>query len=225
MSKITVGILALQGDYSLHAATLALMGVSSVFVFNKEELSSVDALILPGGESTTLLKLMDEEFRYVLRDRISSGMPTFGTCAGLILLAKKVIGIQQFSFGALDISVERNAYGRQLDSFVTPSLVWTDSGKCFLKTSKTMEKSDAVSCGAGFDANGVPIVDMPLVEGVFIRAPRIRSSGQTVEVILSHGSEPVLVREGKVFGATFHPEMTPGLTLIHEMFLSTCNSN
>jgi 5'-phosphate synthase pdxT subunit len=155
---------------------LTRIGVGAAEVRTPDDLRAVDALILPGGESTTMLKLINEEG---LADPIiefaRAGRPVMGTCAGAILLAREVTNPSQPSLGLIAITVERNAYGRQVDSFIR---------------------------GAETSIGGGP------VEAVFIRAPKIRRLGPEVEVIASLGGEPVLVRQGGILAATFHPELT-----------------
>jgi len=173
-----IGVLALQGDFARHAAALARCGVEAVEVRRPEELADVDGLIIPGGESTTLLKLMDEwAFVPALEKFHAAGRPIFGTCAGLILLAREVESPRQFSLGLIDVTVERNAYGRQRESF---------------------EASGTVT----LDGRAHPL------EMVFIRAPRIRRVGAGVETLAEHQGEPVMARQGSVLVATFHPELT-----------------
>lgn len=173
-----IGVLALQGDFARHAATLAKCGVEAVEVRRPEELTDVDGLIIPGGESTTLLKLMDEwAFIPALEKFHAGGRPIFGTCAGLIVLAREVENPRQFSLGFIDLTVERNAYGRQRESFEAPGTA-TLHGRV-----------------------------QPL-EMVFIRAPRIRRVGAGVETLAEHKGVPVMVRQGTVLVATFHPELT-----------------
>ncbi len=208
-----VGVLAIQGDYALHAERLTEIGADVVFVRKSTGLTGIDALVIPGGESTTLLKLIDDEFRCRLIQVIKNGLPTLGTCAGLILLASRVTGPEQYSLGCLNVTVERNSYGRQLDSFVTPALQWTREGRAFLKNSNLLPYSDKSLPDES---------DLPTVEGVFIRAPRIREVGANVQVLLTHRSEPVLVVQNRVLGATFHPEVTPNLKTIHELLLILC---
>lgn len=179
----TIGVLALQGDFQAHGAALERCGVESVQVRKPDELATLDGLIVPGGESTTLLKLMDEwGFVPALREFHASGRPMFGTCAGLILLAAEVENPRQFSLGFIDATVERNAYGRQRESF-------EERGQATL------------------DGESVPI------EMVFIRAPRIRRLGPQVEVLAARGGEPVMARQGSVLVATFHPELTDDPTV------------
>ncbi len=178
-----IGVLALQGDFAQHARALARCDVVSVEVRKPEQLDDVDGLIIPGGESTTLLKLMDLwGFVPALEKFHAAGKPIFGTCAGLILLAREVENPPQFSLGFIDVGVERNAYGRQRESFETPGEVSLD---------------------------GAPTP----VEMVFIRAPRIRRVGAGVRTLASHHGEPVLARQGSVLVATFHPELTDDPTV------------
>ena len=178
-----IGVLALQGDFDLHAKALARCGVQAVEVRKPSELADVDGLIIPGGESTTLLKLMEEwGFVPALEEFHAEGRPIFGTCAGLILLARDVERPKQFSLGFIDVGVERNAYGRQRESF---------------------EAHGSVT----LDGRARP------VEMVFIRAPRIRRVGTGVETLARHGDEPVMARQGSILVATFHPELTDDPTV------------
>jgi 5'-phosphate synthase pdxT subunit len=175
---VRIGVLALQGDFHRHAQALARCGVPAVEVRKAEELEDVAGLVIPGGESTTLLKLMEPGgFVPALEKFHAAGKPLFGTCAGLILLARDVEGPRQFSLGLIDVGVERNAYGRQRESFEAHGL-------------------------AMLDGRPTPI------EMVFIRAPRIRRVGAGVQVLARHGDDPVLVRQGTVLAGTFHPELT-----------------
>jgi 5'-phosphate synthase pdxT subunit len=185
--KPLVGVLALQGDYAAHKASLLEAGADVVEVRSGEELAAVQAMVIPGGESTVMASLM-ERFGFLeeFRRRILSGMPVFGTCAGLILLAARVEKWNRQSLAVLDIDLRRNAYGTQVDSFRTP-----------LKT-KIPSISD--------------------IEAVFIRAPKILSCGPEVEVLASHEGDPILVRQGSILGASFHPELVPG-ALVHRWFL------
>lgn len=176
-------MLALQGDFSLHARALARCGAEAVEVRKPEQLTGLDGLIMPGGESTTLVKLMQEwGFVPALETFHRDGKPIFGTCAGLILLAREVENPAQFSLGFIDVAVERNAYGRQRESF---------------------EAHGTASLGG----RSTPI------EMVFIRAPRIRRVGAGVETLARHGDEPVMARQGTVLVATFHPELTTDSTV------------
>jgi 5'-phosphate synthase pdxT subunit len=180
-----IGVLALQGDFALHTRALARCGpeVEVVEVRKPEQLEDLDGLIMPGGESTTLLKLMDAwGFVPALEKFHAAGRPLFGTCAGLILLAREVTSPAQFSLGLIDLGVERNAYGRQRESF---------------EASGTAE----------LDGRSVP------VEMVFIRAPRIRQVGAAVQTLAQRDGEAVMARQGTVLVATFHPELTDDPTV------------
>jgi 5'-phosphate synthase pdxT subunit len=175
VSSARVGVLALQGDFAAHAAALARLGAEAPEVRRVAQLGGLDGLVIPGGESTTLLNLMgDEPWFDALRGFHAAGGALFGTCAGAILLAREVTGPRQPSLGLLDAVVERNAWGRQVDSFET--------------------RLKAPALGGDLSA-------------VFIRAPRFRSLGPGVEVLASLDGEPVLVRQGRVLAATFHPEI------------------
>ena len=178
-----IGVLALQGDFALHARALGRCGAEAVEVRKPDELAGLDGLIIPGGESTTLLKLMDAwGFVPALEKLHAAGTPIFGTCAGLILLAREVENPRQFSLGAIDVTVERNAYGRQRESFEARGTARLD---------------------------GRPVeLDM-----VFIRAPRIRRLGPGVESLAELRGETVMARQGNVLVATFHPELTDDLSV------------
>lgn len=178
-----IGVLALQGDFALHARALGRCGAEAVEIRKPAELEGVDGLIIPGGESTTLLKLMDAwGFVPALEQLHAAGTPIFGTCAGLILLAREVENPRQFSLGAIDVTVERNAYGRQRESFEARGTARLD---------------------------GRPVeLDM-----VFIRAPRIRRLGPGVESLAELRGETVMARQGNVLVATFHPELTDDLSV------------
>lgn len=191
-SRMKIGILAVQGDFEAHAATLARMGVDHVFVRTPRDLDGVDAVILPGGESTTQWKfLVEEGLEKALEAHAARGGAIFGTCAGAILLARDVRNPRQDSLKVADISVIRNAYGRQLASEVRHG-----------ETS---------------------ISDAP-IEMVFIRAPIIDRVGPGVEVLAESEGKPVLVRQGKILIATFHPELTDD-TRVHEYFVRTVAGN
>ena len=180
-----VGVLAIQGDYEAHKAVLELLGAEVALVRKPEQLDGIDAIVIPGGESSTFLNFLSEHgFLEKLRDFVRT-KPTFGTCAGAILLAKEVENPPQQSLGALDITIRRNAYGRQIDSSIREAP--TNLG------------------------------EKPL-EMVFIRAPRITATGKLVEVLARKDGDPVLVREGKIMAATFHPELSND-TRVHEEFL------
>ncbi len=180
-----IGVLAIQGDYEAHQRRLQELGAETVLVRKPEQLDEVDALIMPGGESSTMLKFLERDgFFEKLRDFVLH-KPTFGTCAGAILLAKRVENPEQKSLGILDMRIQRNAYGRQINSAIH-------------------EVQSSLPGGA--------------VEMVFIRAPKIASTGPGVEVLAKLGDDPVLVRQGKTMAATFHPELSPD-PRVHEEFL------
>lgn len=188
--KLRIGILALQGDFEAHARTLGKLGAGFVYVRTPEDLQGLDGLILPGGESTTHMKLLVETgLESAIRKMAANGGALFGTCAGAILLAREVKGPAQKSLGLLDMTVVRNAYGRQLSSGVL-----------------TLESK---------------LRDEPL-EMVFIRAPIIERAGKKVEVLAERDGNPVLVQQGRVMAATFHPELTNDTT-IHRKFLQLAN--
>jgi 5'-phosphate synthase pdxT subunit len=187
-----VGVLALQGDFAAHARALKAAGPCDVSeVRRPRDLEGLAGLVLPGGESTTLLKLLAVEDLGLAIARFSSeqGGGLFATCAGAILISREVLSPAQASLGLLDAAIERNAYGRQVDSFIT-----------------AIEPEPESGLGAE-----------PL-EAVFIRAPRFLSLGPSVSVLAREGSDPVLVRQGSILAATFHPEMTSD-TRVHALFL------
>jgi len=182
-----IGVLAIQGDYEAHAEALSEAGADPVEVRKPEQLDGLDGLILPGGESTTVLRFLDRlHFFDVLKDFCAS-KPVFGTCAGAILLAREVRNPPQRSLGLLDATVERNAYGRQIDSTIL-----------------TAETS----------LPGGPL------EMVFIRAPRIVETGAGVQVLALRDGYPVLVQQGNVMAATFHPELSRDRR-VHQFFVQT----
>jgi len=187
-----VGILAVQGDFEAHAATLARMGVDYVFVRTLRGLEGVDAVILPGGESTTQWKfLVEEGLDKSLLEHAARGGAIFGTCAGAILLAREVHNPAQQSLGLADIAVIRNGYGRQLASQVR---------------------------------HGATAISPEPIEMVFIRAPIIERVGPTVLVLAKSEDQPVLIQQGRILIATFHPELTTNST-VHEYFLRIANGN
>ena len=186
-----IGILAVQGDFEAHAAMLERMGVERVYVRTPHDLEGVDAVILPGGESTTQWKfLVEEGLDKGLTEHAAKGGAIFGTCAGAILLAREVRNPAQESLQLADIAVIRNAYGRQLASEVR---------------------------------QGVTSVSPEPIEMVFIRAPIIERVGPGVEVLAESENRPVLVRQGRLLIATFHPELTNDAT-VHGYFLNLVNN-
>jgi 5'-phosphate synthase pdxT subunit len=181
----TIGVLAIQGDYAAHADALAESGAEPIEVRKPEQLSSIDGLILPGGESTTVLRFLDKHKFFETLAAYCGDKPVFGTCAGAILLAREVLNPPQRSLGLLDAVVERNAYGRQIDSAILTAETALPGG--------------------------------PL-EMVFIRAPKIVESGPGVEVLASRDGSPVLVRQGHLLAATFHPELSADRR-VHQLFV------
>lgn len=184
------GVLALQGAFREHREVLDALGVEVVEVRVPEHLSGVDALVLPGGESTTMSRLLQTSGLFdPVAARLRDGLPVLGTCAGLILLATEVLDGRpdQRGFGVLDVAVRRNGYGRQIASFE-----------------------------ADLDVSGLP--GGPF-RGVFIRAPRVVALGPGIEVLAEHGGDAVLVRRGAAWGACFHPELAGDLRL-HQRFLN-----
>lgn len=193
---MTIGVLALQGDFDAHRRRLEELGAKVVLVRNPDQFDEIDGLVIPGGESGTFLKLLGEAGFEKLKQFVRL-KPTFGTCAGAILLAKEVENPAQAGLGALNISIRRNAYGRQIDSSIR-------EGKFLSVTNPGAAK------------------DSPL-EMVFIRAPKIVDVGEGVEVIATEGDDPVVVRQGKTMAATFHPELSPD-TRVHRAFLDLVQS-
>ncbi|MBL7621051.1 pyridoxal 5'-phosphate synthase glutaminase subunit PdxT [Frankia sp. AgB1.8] len=184
-----VGVLALQGDVREHARALAVAGTETVEVRRPTELAALDGLVLPGGESTTIGRLLKIfELLEPLRDAVADGLPVYGSCAGMILLARDVLDGRpdQPLIGGLDVVVRRNAFGRQVDSFE-----------------------------ADLDVAGV---DGPPVHAVFIRAPWVEKAGDAVTVLARVGEHPVAVRQGHLLATSFHPELT-GDTRMHELFV------
>lgn len=209
---LTIGILALQGDYEAHARVLARLGLTAErdsdhlfpppapasdpdfrghwrFVRSSRDLAGLNGVILPGGESSAMLKFLEDETFWRELNALLQRQAVFATCAGVILLAREVGNPPQRSFAALDVVVERNAYGRQIDSSVR----------------------------RGEWAPGSPDAGQPL-EMVFIRAPKIAGLGPKVEVLATESGLPVLVRQGRILAATFHPELGADLAL-HRLFL------
>ena len=184
-----VGVLALQGDVREHVSSLIACGVEPISVRRSSEIDVIDALVLPGGESTTIAQLAEVFGIYEqLKTRISEGMPVYGSCAGMILLANKILDAKegQKTFGGLDITVRRNAFGRQVDSF----------------------ESDIPFNDGSSD----------LIRAVFIRAPWVEQVGKDVEILASVDNHPVAVRSQTVLATSFHPELT-GDHRIHRYFI------
>ncbi len=187
-----VGVLSLQGDFAAHGAALERAGAVPVFVREREQLDQIDGLILPGGESTTMLKLLRYEDLFEDVAEFGRTKPVFGTCAGAILMAKGVTNPAQESFGLVDIEIERNAYGRQIDSRIAQVQPFPD-----------------------FENRTAP----GELKAVFIRAPIIRRIEDGVRVLASYQGDPVLIEQGRFLVATFHPELTDD-SRVHSLFLS-----
>jgi len=190
-----IGVLALQGAFESHQQLLAELGAQSRQVRTPADLERVDVLVMPGGESTTMSKLLVTSGLFdPISQRISGGMPVFGTCAGMILLATEVLDGRpdQLSFAAIDITVQRNGYGRQLDSFETEIFV------------------------PSFGADAAPF------HGVFIRAPKVARVGDRVTVLAEYDGVPVILRQAAITVASFHPELA-GDHRLHAEFLNSLN--
>ena len=191
MSGAKVGVLALQGDTREHLAALSEAGAQAATVRRRAELDSVDALVIPGGESSTISLLLREfDLLEPLRQRLAAGMPAYGSCAGMILLASEILdagepGREASALGAIDMTVRRNAFGRQVDSFE-----------------------------GDIDFRGLD----GLVRAVFIRAPWVERVGADVEVLARAGEHIVAVRQGPMLATAFHPEMT-GDRRVHKLFV------
>ena len=192
---MNVGVLALQGDFREHLFALGECGVKGKLVKTVAELSEIDALVIPGGESTTISKLSKAFGLFdLVTKRIADGMPTYGSCAGMILVAKTILdpASGQDTFGGIEMEVRRNAFGRQTESFEV-------------------------------DLDFKPITGAP-IRGVFIRAPWVESHGNEVEILASIDvagkNHPVAVRQGSVLATAFHPELT-GDNRVHRYFLET----
>jgi 5'-phosphate synthase pdxT subunit len=180
-------VLALQGDVREHVHALERAGADAVPVKTRAALEAVDGLVIPGGESTTVGMLLERfDLMQPLRDRVAEGLPVFGTCTGLILMAKEIEGSSQPRIGCLDVTVHRNAYGRQVDSFEAEV--------------------------------PAPVLGEEPVRAVFIRAPQITHVEPDVEVLAGTEAGPILVRQGHLLGATFHPELTDDLR-VHRLFI------
>ena len=207
-SAPVIGVLALQGDVVEHLRALAETGAASVGVRRPDELAGVDALIIPGGESTTIWKLaVAFEVAEPLRKRLAGGMPAFGSCAGMIMLADRLLdgADGQETFGGIGMTVRRNAFGRQVDSF----------------------ESDIILSGLpDLPGRGPEARDAAPLRAVFIRAPWVEQNGQDVAVL---GTEQrtgriVAVRQGPLLATAFHPELTPDRR-IHELFVEIAKDN
>lgn len=188
MTGLTIGVMALQGAFGKHLSALSSLGVSSTAVRTPEELRKCDGLIIPGGESTTMAKQMSYIGLWKSIKSFAETRPVFGTCAGLILMAKEVTEITPYApLGLFDVTVSRNAYGRQSDSFSSDITIQLP-------------------------------MDIPTSQkAIFIRAPRIESWGEGVEVLATLHEKPILIQQGLHIGASFHPELAESLE-IHKYF-------
>jgi pyridoxal 5'-phosphate synthase pdxT subunit len=187
-----VGVLALQGDFEAHGRALARAGAEPVLACTASDLKDLDGLVIPGGESTTMMKLLNAEGMVEPLIEFGRTRPIFGTCAGAILLASQVTHPTQQSLALMDLTVERNAYGRQIDSRVAQL---------------TPEPDFAQRTHAGD------------LEAVFIRAPIIRHIGPDARVLAAYHGDPVLVEQGRHLVSTFHPELSSD-SRVHELFVS-----
>ncbi len=185
LNRPRIGVLAIQGDFAAHAQALEEAGAQAVEVRKASELAGLDGLVLPGGESTTFLKFLERDGLLESLRQFLAEKPAFGTCAGCILLARQVSHPAQESLALMDISVERNAYGRQIDSAI--------------------------------QAGETKLPGGPL-EMVYIRAPRIAAVGDGVEIMAERDGYPVLVRQGRLLAATFHPELSSDRR-VHRFFV------
>lgn len=187
-----IGVLSLQGDFEAHGKAVERAGAEAVYVRTAADLAGLDGLIIPGGESTTMLKLLNAENLLEPLADFGRQKPIFGTCAGAILLANRVSNPTQQSLGLVDLTIERNAYGRQIDSRV----VNIDADPSFAQRTRPGS-----------------------IEAVFIRAPIIRAVGPKARVLAEYAGDPVLVEDGHHLISTFHPELTND-SRVHELFLS-----
>jgi 5'-phosphate synthase pdxT subunit len=190
-----VGILALQGAVQPHEEKLKALGVSSLQVRYREQLAEISGIILPGGESTTMIHLLKLNQLWNPLKEFVKTKPTWGICAGSILLASRVTNPPQESLEALEVEIERNSYGRQNESFIdklNPSELWKS-----------------------FSSGADPI------EGVFIRAPKFKKIQSDIQILFEHRGEAVMIQKNNCLASTFHPELTDS-TLIHQYFLNLC---
>jgi 5'-phosphate synthase pdxT subunit len=193
-SKKPVGVLALQGDFKAHIEALSFYGYPAIEIRKSSELESISGLVLPGGESSALLHLLDQNFRAHIKEKASEGLPILATCAGAILIADTVLNPSQESLSLLEATLERNAYGRQINSFITDALTITPEGEKILPSEASRE-------------------------GIFIRAPRIVSCGPEVTPLLLHKDEIVLVKKDSILLASFHPELSKQPHVVYTLFI------
>ena len=196
-SRPLVGVLGLQGDFAKHCEALHTTGADTRIVKHSAQLDGINALVIPGGESTTLLKLIDEDLQQQIIERVQAGLPLLATCAGLIIAAQEVLSPSQRSLGLLEVTVERNGYGRQIDSFIAP-----------------LELTPAGAEVIGERSNG-----NSNVQGIFIRAPKICWTSNRVVPLALHNQEPVLLIQENIIAASFHPELCEGPSVVHGLLL------
>jgi 5'-phosphate synthase pdxT subunit len=214
-----IGVLALQGDFDAHRRRLEELGAEVVLVRKPEQLDQIEGLVIPGGESGTFLKLLGEQGFAKLREFVHA-KPTFGTCAGAILLATEIENPTQAGLGALDIRIRRNGYGRQIDSSIREGkLLAGNSG-----VNGNAVNAKAADGGANRKDKDGSSVDASPLEMVFIRAPKIVGVGPGVEILATEGDDTVAVQQGRVMAATFHPELSDDLR-VHQAFLDLVQEN
>jgi pyridoxal 5'-phosphate synthase pdxT subunit len=223
MNKIfepLIGILDLQGDVIEHRRALEACGAKVIGIKIPEDLARVEGLVIPGGESTTISKLLKWSGLWdAIIERAKAGMPIYGTCAGAILLAKKVVGGQNVpTLELMDIGIERNSYGRQLESFTGQVKIlpyfFSDS-----LSANDSSRDDHASLHGSSHSSQMDTSLRSCLSAVFIRAPRIKTLGQNVVPLAQYESDVVLAQEGNLLVSTFHPELTDNLT-VHQKFLT-----
>ncbi len=233
VAPLEIGVLALQGDFEAHARSVVRHGASAREIRRPAEIAQVDGLVLPGGETTTMVKLMRETGLWdAVRAAPAAGRPVLGTCAGLILLAREVTNPPQPSLDLLPVTVERNAYGRQVDSFVEAGEVRVpdDLAAALLEGDPAAQppappggdRATRPLAPSDRDRTTRPAARSGLAfptEFVFIRAPKITALHDGAEVLARHGGVPVLVRRGPVLGGSFHPELAAD-GLVVRLFLA-----
>ena len=193
---MNIGVLALQGGYDLHCKHLSKLGANPLLIKNEEGFDQLEGLIVPGGESTALLRLCSKNLKEKIVSSTNRGLPIFTTCAGTILISNKVSNPEQDSLGILDIEIERNGYGRQINSFITKNV--------------------------SLHSNCLNVQDL---EAVFIRAPRIKKIAKDIKVLASFRNDPILVQYKNIIAATFHPELSLDSSAVHAYFVQSVLKN
>ncbi len=225
LKNTVIGVLALQGAFREHVNAVKKCGAAALEIKFPQQLDTVDGLIIPGGESTTIYKLLEKyNFRPALEKFYMQKKPIFGTCAGLILLAKEVTG-DSFGLGYIDITVDRNAYGRQVDSFeqtvdleLSPEPVTDHDSVNEFGQDNDPEFGAVADNDYIFQSDAVNAKKNGKFNAIFIRAPKIEKTGEKVQILSSSDSVPVLVRQGSILACSFHPELTGDLR-IHQYFI------